>query len=142
MTLINQVREKTMRDLILGILATIIMAVVTIPGGPGEIVAMAQQAAPATTDETKTTCFNGGVPDGFGGCKCQPRFADVLCEYAPKTNATPTTPKCPPGLGLRFRIVVVQEADHRDWRNQVVQRPRQAAERSLLLRRGLFRTYL
>lgn len=90
-----------MRDLILGVLATIIMAVVTIPGGPGDIVAMAQ-SAPATTDETKTTCFNGGVPDGFGGCKCQPGFAGVLCEYAPSTNSTSTTPKCPLGSVFDF----------------------------------------
>jgi hypothetical protein len=89
-----------MRDVILAVIATTILAVVAVPGGPGEIVALAQSAPAATGDSKTLACFNGGVPNGFGGCKCQAGFAGVLCEYTKATNSTPTITKCP--LGSKY----------------------------------------
>lgn len=104
-----------MRDLILGVAAAAVLTVFTVPGGPGELFAMAGgQTATNSSTSTNTSagqkpqptvCFNGGVADKLGYCKCQPGFAGVFCEYAVSkpttdttpTNSTPSMPKCPLG---------------------------------------------
>jgi hypothetical protein len=110
-----------MRDLILGVVGTILVAALTVPVQTAAVDAMMQEAAQSSSNSTSTNstkpgpdaveaaplppqvCFNGGVAVKYGGCKCPMGFSGAQCEVStPSSNSsTPKPPsKCPLGYTL------------------------------------------